>query len=342
MPEESPPPGVLEYLGSKRLSMSILKAGAVYFTILTILWFSNLKPPAGYMFWGPFSVWAAIFLINLTISVSTKKYAYKGNLLFHIAFIVVLAGALLSALFRFSGDAIVQEGDTFWGDEKEYLRPPHFGSFERSYPSVSFKFDKITPGFWKEVLYFVQLEGTVRYPATTLSNTGFVRLNGGLNINGARLRLKNYGFFPEVQIEQEGRLVMKGAVRMMVFPPGTEDTLELKNYKLHVKVFPDPKFEAGAARNVSMNIREPVFVVRVEWLGNTIFKGMLKRDESVRIGELSISFVGLKPWVEVGIVKDIGEPVIFVGFMIGVAGLVLRLYPLIMRRAHKAEPESEG
>ena len=61
---------------------------------------------------------------------------------------------------------------------------------------VSFKLDKIVPEYWGERLHFTRLDGEVRYPAETLENKGMVRLNGGLKINGARIRHEGFGFAP--------------------------------------------------------------------------------------------------------------------------------------------------
>lgn len=326
---------LLEVLGSKRVSIIIFKTGAVYFLVLSILWFANLKPPAPWMFWGPFTVWAVFFLINITISVTTKKYAYKGNLLFHIAFIIVLIGAFLSALYDFRGTFTIVEGSTFWGDEREYTVKPSMGAFRKSVPRFSLRLDNIEPGFWKGQLYFVKLEAKLKYPAETLENTATAWLNGGPTINGVRLRLKNYGFFPEVTVEQDGRLILKGPAKMLVFPPGTEDSITAGNYKVLIKVFSDPKIEEGRIRNASMEITDPVFLVRVEWLGNEVLRTIVRKGESIRAGDLVITFTGLKKWVEMAAVKDLGEPVIFLGFIIGGVGLVMRLFPLLKKKVDR-------
>lgn len=319
---------ILDTLGSKKFSIIILKACVIYFAFLAILWFSGLIPPAPYMYWAPFSLWTVLFFINLSINLLTKKYLYNGNLVFHIALLAVLCGALTSALFRFKGDIVAIEGDTFWGNKEEYFKPPSFGLLKRSFPSLSFKLEEITPEFWKGALYFTKLEGRVKYPAETLDSEGIIRLNGGLSINGARLRLKNYGFFPEVVIEEEDMLVIRGPLRVVVFPPGVEDSIDIKNYRLYIKVLSDPVLEGNRIVNASMNMKEPLFLVRVEWFGKQIFKGTLMQGEAVRMGNISIRFTGLRKWAEVGVVKDHGEPLIFAGFVTGVTGLILRLYSL--------------
>ena len=325
MPDEKSPSSIIDTLGSRRFSLIILKAGVVLFLFLSLLWFANLIPPAAYMVWGPFSLWALLFIANLTVSLLTKKYAYKGNLISHIAFIFIFTGVLLSSLFRFSGEALVMEGDTFWGEEKEYLRKPSYGLIQQTPPPISFKLDSITPGYWDNQLYFVRLDAAIRYPGESPVNRGIIRLNGGFDINGSRVRLKEFGYFPEILVGKKGELIKKGVTRMTVFPPGAEDILEIDNYQMHVQVLPDPKLEGGRIRNMSMNLKEPVFLVRVVWLGRDIYRGALRKGEPVRFGDFSLTFTGIKPWVRIAVVKDPGEALVFSGFILGIAGLVMRL-----------------
>lgn len=317
---------IISYLGSKRLSIILLKVAVIYFSYLTILWIMNMVPPAPFMFWGPFFVWMVIFLANLLISLLTRKYIYKGNIIFHAALFLIAAGAITSYFFRFSGEAILTEGNTFFGEEKEYQRYFSRTGFQKTAPALSFKLYKITPEYWKDELYFIKLEALVKYPAETLAHNSLVYLNDGPTINGARLRLTGFGFFPEVIIEEKGRLVVKRLAALMVFPPGNRDVIKIKDYEIYVKILSDPKEINGRYQNLSMNLTEPVFRVGVVWFNQEIYNGVLKKGEPLRFGDMSISFTGVKYWVTVGIVKDPGEVMVFAGFIIGILGLILRLF----------------
>jgi hypothetical protein len=77
---------------------------------------------------------------------------------------------------------------------------------------------------------------------------------------------------------------------------------------------------------------DPVFLVKVTWVYQTIFEGVLKKDEEVQFGSFKISFEGIKYWTEFGVVKDPGEPVVIAGLVALVLGLFLRLLPGLYRK----------
>src|SRR3989304_3376774 len=111
------------------------------------------------------------------------------------------------------------EGENFFGDEKEYAGHNAGKSFDKFSPNVSFKVSDIEPVFWNDNLYFTGLKAVLKYPAETLENTGEVWLNDGVKINGARLRLTGFGYFPELYVENNGALLYKGVVGDTGFLP---------------------------------------------------------------------------------------------------------------------------
>jgi cytochrome c biogenesis protein ResB len=323
---------VIKFLGSRGLSMGLLITGAVYFFYLTILWLLDLRP-APFMLWSPISVLSVPFLANLITNLLTRRYAHTGNILFHAAFVIILIGLRISLLARFEGEFTLTEGESFFGDEKEYTSYTASDEFDESAPRISLRLDSVTPEFWEDKFHFTRLESNVRYPATTLRNIGIIRLNGGLKMDGARLRLTSFGYAPEVLLENlRVGTIHRSATKMAVFPPGSEDHLQIGSYRVFIKVLSDPVSEAGKLRNKSMNLVDPVFLVKVTWVYQSIFEGVLKKGEEVRFGSFKISFEGIKYWTGFGVVKDPGEPVVIAGLIALVLGLFLRLLPDLYRK----------
>ncbi len=318
---------IIDYLGSKRLTLTILKTGPVVPAILAMLWILDVRPPTFYMVWAPLMAWGIAFLVNLVASLFVQRYVHRANLLFHISFVIVATGIVVSLLYRFEGEAIVVEDGLFMGEETEYVRHNAGEFFNTLAPrDVGFHVERIEPVFWENRLYFTGLKATISYPPATGTTTAGVELNRGPTIKGARLRLTGYGIFPEVVLKKSGRLVLKDILRVSVFPPGNEDYIMVKNYRIYMRLYPDHYMdESGKPLTRSMYLREPALFVRVEWLSNTIYSGLLRQGESVGFMDMKLTFTGARRFVMVGIVKDPGEWFVFTGFVIAGASLVLRV-----------------
>ena len=336
--------GVLSYLISRHFSVTLLKAGALCLSFLTALWFLDLRPPPGYMVWGLLALWGLLFVFNLTASLFRDTYTYKGNFIFHAAFLVVASGIVLSAIYRFEGEAVVLEGDSFFSEEAEYISHSAGGSFDDLAPDLSFKVSDINPEFWEGRLHFTALEAVIKHPATTLEKTSLVWINGGPSINGARLRITQYGIFPELLIEVRGRSFMRGFFNMHLFPPGSEDSFEVKNYKIYLQLYTDPlrPEQGGRLKNASMNLVEPLLLLRVEWFGRTIYEGPLAVGQKAGFGDVALTFRGVKKIVGVGVVKDPGQTVVFLGFILAVTGLVLRVFQYRGHIGHQCSTDTSG
>lgn len=322
---------IIRFLGSRRLSIGLLIITASYFSYLTILWFLDMRPPAFFMTWLPVLTISLLFLANIITSLWTRHYAHAGNILFHASFVIIAVGILLSLLYRFEGQAVLTEGGVLWGEKIDYIDTNIKKDFDRFAPRVSFKLDKITPEYWGERLHFTRLDALVRYPAETLENKGILRLNGGLKINGARIRHTGFGFAPEVLLfDMKSGAISRQVAVINIFPPGREDYLEIKTgfgiYKMYVQIIADPVRGKDRVYNRSMNLVDPIFKVRVTWLDQTVYEGMLKKGENIRLGDTNISFSGVKYWLAIEVVKDPGEMIVIAGLVAMALGLAMRLF----------------
>lgn len=323
--------GLIRFLGSRKLSIGLLIASGTYFIYLTILWFLNRKPPVFYMVWFPVLALTIPFLANVIINLFTRRYTYTGNILFHAAFAIIAIGIGISLLYRFEGKIILTEGGVFWGEKTDYTAMNKKDEFASLAPKVSFRLDKIVPEYWGQRLYFTKLDGEISYPAETLANKGTIRLNGGLTINGARVRHTGFGFAPEILLEdmQSGTIRRQTSV-MMLFPPGSEDYIELGSHKIYIQILSDPVTEQGKLQNRSMNLIDPIFLVNITWMGKPIYKGLFKKGQGIMLGNtnIKISFSGVKYWLQAEIIKDPGEMIVIIGLVAMTVGLLLRLFPM--------------
>ncbi len=319
---------ITQQLFLKNTSVILLVFAGVYFFALTVVWsLLHVSKPTPWFLWAPFALWAVFLFYALVISLKTQKYYKLGNLIFHGAFIIIATGVLLSYFFRFSGSAIVEEGESFFGEEGEYLISPKGSEFERLAPNVSFRLDTVLPEYWGAQFFFTQLDAGITYPVESLDKTAVIDLAGETYIKDARLRVEDFGFYPIVDVVGRSGKYTKGPVRILVFPPTmAEDYFEIAGYKFYVKVYSDPLIDDdGTVHNLSMNVNNPAFLVRVVWLNEEIYNGVLRVGELLRTKNLKVKFTGLKYWVKVGIVRDPGEYVVLVGFMVAITGLIMRV-----------------
>jgi cytochrome c biogenesis protein ResB len=224
------------------------------------------------------------------------------------------------------------EGQSFFGEEQDYKYYSSYTPFEDTAPNISFKLDKIIPEYWQNKLYFTGLAGDISYPAETLENKTVIHINGGFKVNRARVRIKSFSILPTLILRKNKEIVARGPVGMLIFPPGVKDTLTVEDYKIHATLLPATKIIDGKITFAGMRIDKSAMPVKIEKNDEEVYSGVLTKGKVVEFGDYSLSFTGVKRVLEIGIVRDPGEAVVFVGFIITIAGLIVRLFT---RYVHK-------
>lgn len=255
-------------------------------------------------------------------------YAYKGrfspigNLVFHAAFLFLLAAVAVSMFFRFEGSARVTEGYQFSGLPQEYVMIS--ASPLASLPQVSFFLEKITPRFWEDKLLFTELKADVRYQG----GEGSVWMSSPLKIGGARITINGISLTPMYTLkDSEGKVLDEGYVNLAVFAPGTEDHFQIPGFphQIFVSFYPDFAMEGGKPVNRSMDTNNPRFFLRVFRGRMPVFSGFLRLGEEGRFESLSLSFPEFRYWGDFRIVRDPGFMYIWIAFVLFVTGLVWKL-----------------
>ncbi|MDO8446236.1 MAG: cytochrome c biogenesis protein ResB [Deltaproteobacteria bacterium] len=261
---------------------------------------------------------------------SLLLYAYKGrfspigNLLFHISFLFLLIGVGLSIFYRFDGTLLVAEGQGISGEDAEYI-----SSTETEYaspPDISFKVEKITPAFWKDMLLFTDLKADMSFDEG--KGRGAIRLSQPLRIAGARVTITGIGITPlYILKDDQGMELARSYVNLSIFLPGSEGDFQILDspYRVRVSFYPDFELKDGKGSTRSMNPVNPTFEVMVSKNWKRVFKGFLKPDEEARFDDLSLSFPEFKYNGIFRVVYDRGFVFIWTGFILMIAGLAWRL-----------------
>ncbi|MBO0827555.1 MAG: cytochrome c biogenesis protein ResB [Streptosporangiales bacterium] len=154
-------------------------------------------------------------------SVSAEKGYLRetGNLLFHVALLVLLVAVALGSLFGYRGNILVTEGDGFANSVISYdsmrqgrffsdarLSPftVHVDRFRASY--VPMGEDRGTPERYDADLSYTEQPGAAKKHYD-------LRVNEPLSVGGTRVYLLGHGYSPEITVrDAKGRVVTSGAV----------------------------------------------------------------------------------------------------------------------------------
>jgi hypothetical protein len=259
---------------------------------------------------------------------SRGRWAALGTYLFHGAFFLVATGFLLTLGGRTQSVFQVAEGEIF----------------QEAAPAPDFVVRRITPEFWRDQLLFTQLEADLGWED---GSTSVTRINRPVMTGPASfMRLSGFGYTPRYEIlDRDGRILDSAWVKMNLFPPGQRDWFQPEGYphRIYMTLYPDPvRGEDGRVRSRSMNLNDPV--IELEVYRGHVFLGAatLRTGERFGFEGLALRVAEIRYWGEFSLVRDPGIPLLFFGFGIGMAGLILRLpgkrSEVIFRPADGEEP----
>jgi hypothetical protein len=199
----------------------------------------------------------------------------------------------------------------------------------------------IQPEYWRGELLFTRLEAELELPGGRRATT---RINRPLVWDWrTTLRLSGFGFAPRFELlDDEGRVLEEATVKLDVFPPGQRDHFRIPGYphRFYVEVFPDLELVDGRPVTRTLNLVRPAVRLRVVRGRVDLGDGVLEMGESFALEGLRIRFPEISRWGEFAVVSDPGAPVLFAGYLLGLAGLALKL------RGPRAEvewrPEADG
>lgn len=276
---------------------------------------------------APFLIVYSLLVINLALCTykSILRARAWATTVSHAAGFLIVAGVLVSSSTRFEGEALVVEDHTFWGDKADYIR-----TSGRGLPEVSFLVKSIVPEFWGDKLLFTDLAALVAYPADTMERSRVIRLSSPASIGGVRINIENFSYTPDyVVIDRDGREIDSGTAVLTIFPPGTVDSFQPRGlpHRIYVSLFPDFIRTDKKASSRTMNLRNPVFGLRVMRGKTTVFQGLAQAGEGIHFDGLVLSLPGVRRWGQFRVVRDQGVPFVLSGFLLGCLGLAWRFLP---------------
>lgn len=279
-----------------------------------------------------------------------------GNLLFHLALVLVLIGVSFGSLFGMRGDAIVNVGERFINTPTTF-DSLSFGKLfnEKSLPPFSIEVDKFVAKYNpvtnapEDYTLFV----TVKDSPESAPVEKIVKVNSPLTFGNTRVYLQANGYSPIVTVRdsfgnvalqgpvpflpQDSNLTSTGAIKapdaipQLGFVGSFFPTVGRAEEGGGISVYPealDPRLFIGAwTGDLGLDNGRPQSVYRID-TDNLTNRGLksLEPGDTYEFLEGSITFETYIPWVNLQIVQDPGKSYALVGSILAILGLLASLF----------------
>lgn len=284
-----------------------------------------------------------------------------GNLLFHVALVLILVGVALGGLFGWKGTVIVREGSGFADTLTQYdsFSPARLGSSD-SLPPFSFKLTDFEATFERDGSqrgaprsFAASLEYRAAPTAAVQSRT--ISVNSPLRVDGAKIFLVGHGYAPHLRItDSTGRVVFDDTVVFLpqdanftssgvvkspdATPPLGIEALFLPTAALDDVLGPHSSFPAPddpalfasiwtGDLGLDTGLPSNVFTLDTSSL-NRLGVAALRPGQSWRIpgGKGTLELVGYDRWASFTISHDPGKLLALAAAVLAVGGLSLSLF----------------
>lgn len=272
-----------------------------------------------------------------------------GMFLFHMTFMILLLGILLSMLTGFAGYVALSPGDVFVEKRGSYMRstdrPLLFGGdrlFRVRLDSIDLAY--WSPGHVKQRASVVSLFS----PDGTFAGQRRMEINQPVTMGGTMVyQGTRQGFAAELVVADRSGTSVKATARFL-FPSKPGDTMKC--------VLPLPGTDVNLLMElVTDRVREipgleslapmhPATLIKLSTVekGPPIFRGVMFPGTGLVFEGLKVGFVKLKPFSSLVVKRDCGVPVIFASFISLVLGLLIAYYWVPENWWVVCEREGEG
>ncbi len=279
-----------------------------------------------------------------------RLYAARGGarfwvkFLFKLGLLLFLFGFALSMMTRAGGGIAVGEQQVIesqqikpqpirysWRLEKEKSEGASLTSFPWAYLTVSQVDPSLKSNFLPEgsgLIFSHNFRAEIITATRSFQERPvIVRLYPPVPFYGHYLFLYEFGIGPEIRVQTlSGEDIRRGSFFLNIFPIGKEDFFQFSglSYTFSLKILKGTVFR-GRERLVSTDVRNPIYQLKIFEGRKKVFDQPVKSQEIIRFRDYLISIPQTRFWIRLGIIRDWGLPIAFLGAILFLVGFFLWL-----------------
>ena len=276
-----------------------------------------------------------VCVLALSLLVCTVKRARKllctkagsyisfkwGSVVFHAGMLIILLGFGVTSLWGMRGKVIIPEGVAvaFPADIFE-VKKGAWHEYEEFKAGLN-KFNLIT-----EDRMISQVRGTVDFISGSGSERQVIEINHPAKFTGYYWRSQDWGYSAYLRVSKNNDIILNDYVNIASSGGRYFDTYNLPGTANMMKVefYPGVNSE-GNPDNAAILPQNPGLSVTIDGPGEMAVNALVLMGESALLGDYQIEFVDYRFWEQFDISKDPGEVFIYLGSIMAVFGLALRV-----------------
>lgn len=266
-----------------------------------------------------------------TIIVERGKIGFWGSIFFHLSFVVIVVGALVSIWTRFEGVVLLTEGQTFTGKLEEYTKITRYPVLAKPEFDFFINYRKYVPSTQPEIRSSVD-ELQFIDPLLDFNTVRPVRAFHAISHRGFTFYQQDHGYSPRFIVEDKnGKKLFDALVALRTSKENEQPFFDdffvvpIIDLKIHAVLYPDAIEQEGEIVPSSSKPLNPIVNITNFREKKMIGKKNIKLGDKAEISDFQVNFDELRYWSSFRVVRDSGIPVLYAGFFVGIIGFIIRM-----------------
>ncbi|TAN44949.1 MAG: hypothetical protein EPN22_04790 [Nitrospirae bacterium] len=271
-------------------------------------------------------MWTVLSVGPTGLTAVKNRYSPLGFILFHLSFFLCLMGGLLVSYTRFSGNLVLTEGQELTTELKHFRLINREPKLIKQVPLLGLELSSVKPVYERNIAVDLSVNMKIKHEGGAEAVT--LGTNKPVNKGSMSILPQNIGVSPLFLLsDMYGKELGGGYFVLNILKGGQEDSFEIPGfpYKFYVRFYPDYAVEDGRDISRSLELRDPVVFLTVQKSGGNVYEGRVRPGQTVFFDGLGMRYGDTRYWVDFLIVREYGNMPLFIGFGVGVAGLLMRL-----------------